>query len=277
MPSAVTPASARKNGNHKTFQVGVSWVCGKWGNPCSVSDSSVSTEGVAVAMNNDPTANDDAATVASGSVDNVIDVLVNDSDPDSDPLIISTVSVPFAGTAVIDPAGSGTNPNPFDVILYTPVELLSNGTFDSDTSGWTHDGLTTWDAGTARLTSDGVTRGYIYQAIPCVIGTTYEVTVDITNNSTGTHSFVIHTDSNVNVNYATTLGGLDFTVVSGTYTFEFTATATTMYFIGRTSTNASADSSFDNISVLAKSDSFDYTVDDGYGGADTATVNVSIQ
>lgn len=53
-----------------------------------------------MAVNQAPVAVADSATVAaSGTVD--IPVLVNDSDPDSDPLTITAVSTPTAGTATI--------------------------------------------------------------------------------------------------------------------------------------------------------------------------------
>ena len=61
--------------------------------------------------NQPPVANDNQFEVESDSVDNVFDVLANDSDPDGDPLSIVSVSTPGNGSAVI----SG------DVVLYTPA------------------------------------------------------------------------------------------------------------------------------------------------------------
>ncbi len=64
-----------------------------------------------VQANRPPVANDNQFEVERDSVDNVFDVLANDSDPDGDPLTIVEVSQPDNGEAVI----SG------DVILYTPT------------------------------------------------------------------------------------------------------------------------------------------------------------
>ena len=69
------------------------------------------TEGEIVLANQPPEANDNQFTVEQDSVDNALDVLANDSDPDGDPLTIVSVSAPGNGQAAI----SG------DVILYTPA------------------------------------------------------------------------------------------------------------------------------------------------------------
>ena len=64
-------------------------------------------------VNDPPVANDDQITVYQNSLDNIIDVLNNDDDPDNDPLSIHSIeSPPTNGTASI----------PGDTILYTPDE-----------------------------------------------------------------------------------------------------------------------------------------------------------
>ncbi len=68
------------------------------------------TEGDVVFDNQPPVANDNQFTVEVDSVDNVLDVLSNDTDPDDDTLSIIDVTQPSNGQAEI----SG------DVILYTP-------------------------------------------------------------------------------------------------------------------------------------------------------------
>jgi outer membrane protein OmpA-like peptidoglycan-associated protein len=73
------------------------------------------TEGDVVFDNQPPVANDNQFTVDTDSVDNSLDVLTNDSDPDGDPLTIVDVSQPANGQADI----SG------DVILYTPASGFS--------------------------------------------------------------------------------------------------------------------------------------------------------
>ncbi len=69
------------------------------------------TEGDVVFDNQPPVANNSQFTVEQDSVDNTLDVLANDSDPDGDPLSLVSVTQPANGQADI----SG------DVILYTPA------------------------------------------------------------------------------------------------------------------------------------------------------------
>src|SRR5439155_14629893 len=70
-----------------------------------------STATVTVRVNAAPVAADDSYTVQRGSSNNALNVLANDTDPNSDPLTITAVSAPGNGTAVI----SG------DQVLYTPT------------------------------------------------------------------------------------------------------------------------------------------------------------
>jgi hypothetical protein len=56
---------------------------------------------VSAATNTPPVAVNDTFSVANGSTGNVLDVLVNDSDANGDPLTITTVSIPSSGTASI--------------------------------------------------------------------------------------------------------------------------------------------------------------------------------
>ncbi|MEZ5461121.1 Ig-like domain-containing protein [Dokdonella sp.] len=64
-------------------------------------ESSTTTLGPREYLNGMPVAADDAATVDFDSVDNLINVLANDSDPEGDALIISSVSTPMHGSAQI--------------------------------------------------------------------------------------------------------------------------------------------------------------------------------
>ena len=63
-------------------------------------------------MNDDPVAGDDIATVDEDSIDNEIDVLVNDNDVDGDTVTVTAVSDPAHGTAAVSPDGLS--------VLYTP-------------------------------------------------------------------------------------------------------------------------------------------------------------
>jgi hypothetical protein len=65
----------------------------------------------------------------------------------------------------------------------TGSELVTNGTFDSDTSGWTASALTTSVAsGQATLTMTS-TYGTFVQGITTVVGKTYTITCDIVSET----------------------------------------------------------------------------------------------
>ncbi|HYH66895.1 MAG TPA: SBBP repeat-containing protein, partial [Urbifossiella sp.] len=66
--------------------------------PAAVADTAIATRGAAVTVN----------------------VLVNDADPDGDPLTLSVVAAPDHGTAVVDNRGTPADPTD-DVIVYTPA------------------------------------------------------------------------------------------------------------------------------------------------------------
>ena len=51
-------------------------------------------------VDDDPVADDDAATVAEDEPATTIDVLANDTDPDGDPFIVDAVTQPANGTVV---------------------------------------------------------------------------------------------------------------------------------------------------------------------------------
>jgi hypothetical protein len=59
-------------------------------------------------------------------------------------------------------------------------ELVTNGTFDTDLSGWTLQGpavSATWNSGTVEVVVSGA-HEWFYQEITTEIGATYRVTVD---------------------------------------------------------------------------------------------------
>ena len=67
--------------------------------------STTTTLGPHVYLNVGPNAVDDALTVDINAAATLVDVLANDSDPDSDPLTITAVSTPAHGSAVITSGG----------------------------------------------------------------------------------------------------------------------------------------------------------------------------
>lgn len=101
--------------------------------------SSTVTEGEIEFDNEQPVANDDAFNVEVESVDNVLDVLANDTDPDGDPLSIVDVSQPSNGQADVS---NGT-------VVYTPA----SGFEGTDTFTYTiDDGFDGQDSATVTVT-----------------------------------------------------------------------------------------------------------------------------
>ena len=167
----------------------------------------------------------------------------------------------LSGSIVLAVPGVNTQP--------TGSELVTNGTFDTDVSGWT---IT--DTGTIVRQSDGtakVTRGssaeVVYQDITTVVGTTYELSVDITDIA-GSHGQVYvkstpHSGSlDTNIGYSFYPG-----TYKGTFTADTTTTRITLY------AHPSGSSSYDNVSVKATTIP-DYSADiKGSGTNKTLIVN----
>lgn len=118
-------------------------------------------------------------------------------------------------------------------------ELVSNGFFDANVSGWTVTGgvggspSITWQStGKARITNSANNGAVYYTSFPTVIGNTYYVTGNVSNISIGgsTRSCRIQKadDASNSVNNAT-IGTVLQSAGSGTITGTFVATATTSY------------------------------------------------
>ena len=157
----------------------------------------------------------------------------------SDNYVSQLRSDPYAANLVLAVPGVNTQP--------TGSELITNGTFDTNVSGWT-----VTDTGTIVRQSDGtakVTRGssaeVVYQDITTVVGTTYELSVDITDIG-GSHGqvYVKSTPHSGSIN--TSIG---YSFYTGTYKGTFTADTTTTRII--LYAHPSGFTSYDNISVKA--------------------------
>jgi hypothetical protein len=113
----------------------------------------------------------------------------------------------------------------------TGTELITNGTFDSNTTGWTANTSTnTWSSGTMQITRSGGSGQTTYQAFTTVAGQRYVATAQV--NSSGSRGDMYAVNG---TGWAgTTLGGALGT--SGqtrtlTVTFVATSTSTTLGFI----------------------------------------------
>jgi len=99
------------------------------------------------------------------------------------------------------------------------AELVTNGTFDTDLTGWTLTGdiTPTWDTSGAVNLQSNTNDGAVAQDITTVIGKTYTITFDVTyNNGAGFAGLSV---DNVLV--------LDNAAAIQTYSYTFVATATT--------------------------------------------------
>ena len=146
---------------------------------------------------------------------------------------------PYAANLVLAVPGVNTQP--------TGSELVTNGTFDTNVSGWT-----VTDTGTIVRQSDGtakVTRGssaeVVYQNITTVVGTTYELSVDITDIA-GSHGQVYVRSTNNGGSLDAKIGYSFYTgSFKGTFTADTTTTRIILY------AHPSGSTSYDNISVKA--------------------------
>ncbi|NNL04267.1 MAG: tandem-95 repeat protein [Xanthomonadales bacterium] len=183
--------------------------------------------------NQPPVANTDTGAVdEDGATD--IAVLINDSDPDNDPLDV---------TGVTNPPNGSTTINPDSTVGYTP-DSNYNGT---DSFSYTvSDGNGGSDTGSVSVTVNPV-NDYPVAADDSGIVTSQDTPVDI---------YVLDNDSDVDndpLNVAAVNQGMIGTVANnnGYVTYQPSPGAT-------------------------GSDSFAYTVSDGNGGSDSATVSVTV-
>ena len=120
-------------------------------------------------------------------------------------------------------------------------ELVTNGTFDTATTGWAAVNSTlSVVSGKLRVTNVGANAGYCHQAITTVVGQKYVLSASVTQQTSSTYSIYIGNGPGSGA-----LGGLG-TAAS----VEFTATATTTY-LSPINTQAvdGRYTDFDNISV----------------------------
>jgi hypothetical protein len=130
----------------------------------------------------------------------------------------------------------------------TGTELVTNGTFNTDTSGWTVDGVTaTVSSGQVTMTGSGD----LTQAISLVSGKKYVISADVVSITDCTANLKINTDS-------TGSGGtvVENRVNAGSLSGTFTASSSSIYIaIQNGSAGGSASSTWDNVSVrLAEPD-----------------------
>jgi hypothetical protein len=129
-------------------------------------------------------------------------------------------------------------------------ELVTNGTFTTDTSGWTAANGTLSVVGGQLQITNTVANGYAYQTVPTVVGKTYSVSVELVSKTSGNYGVLIGTTAaNGSISAVQNIS------TSGTYSVNFVATATTTFIDVQSYAPPGAVAVFDNISVkLAEPD-----------------------
>ena len=139
-----------------------------------------------------------------------------------------------------------------DATDVTGSELVTNGTFNTDVSGWSNNAteILTWNSsGYAQVDRNGgSSQGQCYQNITTEVGKTYVAKVDVLAVS---HGFQVYADQNT-IPSTSTSGVVNTT---GTFYWWFTASSTTTRIDLSAVQSTTATASFDNVSVkLAESD-----------------------
>jgi len=192
------------------------------------------TEGEIELANQPPEANDNQFTVEQDSVDNALDVLANDSDPDGDPLTIVSVSAPGHGQATI----SGNE------ILYTPVAGFSG----TDSFTYTID-----DGFGGQATATVTVAVERSNEPPEANDNEFAVEQDSVDNALDVLANDSDPDGDPLTIVSVSAPGNGQAAISGDVILYTPAAG----FVG--------------------TDSFTYTIDDGFGGQATATVTVTVQ
>lgn len=134
----------------------------------------------------------------------------------------------------------------FTIDLYQDPrpELITNGTFDSATTGWTGTNATLSISGRRLLLTNLAANGQASQSFATTVGELYKYSVD----------YIAGTASSAQVYIGTSLSAFDVLVGSmtatRTYTGEFIAlSATTFFHVSTVDPTIGNTSSFDNVSV----------------------------
>lgn len=125
-------------------------------------------------------------------------------------------------------------------------ELVTNGDFVSDVSGWSVSGTgsISWDAGKLRLTTTSGSP-YFYQSFSTVVGRWYEATIVFDSRvGTGNQALYIGTAAGSGAN----LSGANTFTTPGTYRRWFRASATTT-FISVQSASTTTSSDWESVSI----------------------------
>ena len=156
----------------------------------------------------------------------------------------------YSGSPAIRPVDFGSMNVMGDVGASDGPELVQNGTFDSDVSGWTAETSTiSWNSGRLQTNRTGGSGYTSYQAIPTEIGKRYTVRATVDSTGTGGRQDIrvlsdVSANNNILLSSSPVNGSNGFIVDVELY---FTAVGTTSYVY--TTSDAGGTGFFDNISV----------------------------
>ena len=166
----------------------------------------------------------------------------------------------------------------------TGANLITNGGFDDDISGWTVVDATVtweWETGSIRIVPNSGVNGAVYQSITTVIGQRYTLSVDVVGaNPIGTPPAPFArinagttTDITLAERYLHTGQTAAHNVSIGHYTLSFTATTTTTTIWLEVGGGNQTQVDFDNVVVKQEDIPRDYSADiRGSGTNNTLTV-----
>ena len=128
--------------------------------------------------------------------------------------------------------------------------LVTNGGFDTDTTGWTAVTATlTVDTNRLKITNIGAVFGVAYQAFTTVVGKTYVLSVDRTDGTAGGLVYVGTSAQGSQLVAGSLIG-------TGSHTYTFTATTTTSY-VSLFNTNATDGTGFYDNTTIYEADPSD--------------------
>ena len=134
-------------------------------------------------------------------------------------------------------------------VLPSAPELVTNGTFDSDTTGWTAvNSLLSVASNRLRVTNDGATNGYAYQTVTTVVGSVYVAYAEHTSGTGGNSPRLLVGTSQIGAELGTYQYPSSGSDNPGTIIFKATSTTTYITVINN-NTTSSLYTEFDNISV----------------------------
>jgi hypothetical protein len=136
-----------------------------------------------------------------------------------------------------------------DVTSFSGTELVTNGTFASDVTGWTAtQSSIVYSSGVLQMTPNSSVNGGAYQVVNTTVGKTYSVTLDVTQDAASLSRIYVGTSTDITTGNAYDLVN-QMNLGVGTFTAVFTATTTTTSIMMVVGGGTGQITKFDNVSV----------------------------